>query len=61
MLFYNHISALVGLDDQARTDTATGKARKLDRSWMVGAGLQFTDDDLKSIIGTAAVAEAAAR
>jgi len=55
VLFYNHIYALAGIDDPTRTDPATGKVNK-QLNWMFGGGLTFTDDDLKSLIGAAALA-----
>ena len=55
VLFYNHISAMIGIDDPTKTDLATGKARTFSKSWFVGAGLTFNDDDLKALFGTAAL------
>lgn len=55
VLFYNHIYVLAGIDDPTRTDPETGKANK-DINYFAGAGLTFTDDDLKAIFGTAALA-----
>lgn len=56
-LFYNHIYALVGIDDPTKTDPNSGKARALAEGFFVGAGLTFTDDDLKAIFGAAALAK----
>lgn len=54
-LFYNHIYAMVGVDDPTRTDPATGNiSKKL--NWFGGAGLAFDDQDLKALFGAAAVA-----
>jgi phospholipid/cholesterol/gamma-HCH transport system substrate-binding protein len=55
VLFYNHIQALAGIDDITRTDPNTGKVDKR-LNWFFGAGMTFTDDDLKAILGTAALA-----
>jgi phospholipid/cholesterol/gamma-HCH transport system substrate-binding protein len=54
-LFYNHIYAIVGLDDPTRTDPATGQVSK-QLNWYGGAGLTFDDQDLKALFGAAAVA-----
>jgi phospholipid/cholesterol/gamma-HCH transport system substrate-binding protein len=55
VLFYNHIYFLAGVDDPTRTDPVTGEATK-DLNYYVGAGLNFNDEDLKAIFGTAALA-----
>ena len=55
MLFYNHIYAMAGVDDPTRTDPETGKSEK-DKNVFFGGGVTFTDDDLKAIFGTAAMA-----
>jgi phospholipid/cholesterol/gamma-HCH transport system substrate-binding protein len=55
VLFYNHIYVLAGVDDPTRTDPETGKANK-ELNYFVGAGLNFNDEDLKAIFGTAALA-----
>jgi len=55
VLFYNHIYVLAGVDDPTRTDPETGKANK-DLNYFVGAGLNFNDEDLKAVFGTAALA-----
>lgn len=54
VLFYNHIYALAGIDDPTRTD-ASGKVDKK-KNFMVGGGLTFNDQDLKAVLGTAALA-----
>ena len=55
VLFYNHIYVLAGIDDPTRTDPNTGKvnARK---NVFAGAGMTFNDQDLKAVLGTAALA-----
>lgn len=55
VLFYNHIYALAGVDDATRTDPKTGKVDKK-VNYMFGGGLTFTDQDLKAVLGTAALA-----
>lgn len=54
VLFYNHIYAMVGVDDPTRTDPKTGKVHK-DINFFGGAGLTFNDQDLKALFGTAAL------
>ncbi|MEZ4743019.1 MAG: MlaD family protein [Bdellovibrionota bacterium] len=59
ILFFNHIYAMVGVDDPSKkvddpTDENFGKSRGLD-NYFIGAGLRFKDDDLKAIFGTAAL------
>ncbi len=55
ILFFNHISLLFGVDDILRKDAKTGKRAEL--NYFVGGGLTFTDDDIKSIFGAAALAK----
>lgn len=55
ILFFDHIYAMVGVDDPTRIDSATGKVRS-DLNYFFGAGLSFTDQDLKSLFGMAAIA-----
>jgi phospholipid/cholesterol/gamma-HCH transport system substrate-binding protein len=55
VLFYNHVYVMGGVDDPTRTDPETGKVTKK-VNWFAGAGLTFTDQDLKAIFGTAALA-----
>ncbi|MFW7377641.1 MAG: MlaD family protein [Oligoflexus sp.] len=54
-LFFNHIFTIIGIDDPTRIDPATGRVNK-ELNAYVGAGLNFTDQDLKSLFGIAAVA-----
>ena len=53
-LFYNHIYTLAGIDDPTKKDLSTGKTEDL--NYFVGAGVKFTDDDLRALFGLAAVA-----
>jgi hypothetical protein len=55
VLFYNHLYAMAGVDDPTRTDPETGKVDKK-VNFFAGGGLTFTDQDLKAIFGTAALA-----
>ena len=55
VLFFNHLYALIGVDDPTRLDPETGKVDK-DINHYLGAGLTFTDQDLKALFGMAAVA-----
>lgn len=55
VLFFNHIYALAGIDDPTRLDPDTGETAK-DINYYFGAGLSFTDQDLRSIFGMAAIA-----
>ncbi len=57
-LFYNHVYAMIGIDDPSRTDPKTNKADK-DINFFVGGGLTFNDQDLKALFGAAALASAA--
>lgn len=57
-LFYNHIYAVVGIDDPTRTDPDTDKVDK-EINFFVGGGVTFTDQDLKALFGAAAIASAA--
>lgn len=54
-LFYNHIYALVGVDDPTKKDLSTGD-REEDTNYFVGAGVKFNDDDLRALFGIAAIA-----
>ncbi len=56
VLFYNHVYAMVGVDDVTKIDPDTGKARKLAESTFFGGGISFNDQDLKAIFGAAALA-----
>jgi len=53
VLFYNHIYAMMGVDDFTKTDPITNKARRPSEGLFFGAGLAFNDDDLKAMFGTA--------
>ncbi len=55
ILFFNHIYTMIGVDDPTRIDPQTGKVDS-DLNYFVGAGLKFTDQDLKSLFGMAAIA-----
>jgi phospholipid/cholesterol/gamma-HCH transport system substrate-binding protein len=60
ILFFNHVYAIVGVDDPTRkiTDAADGTVGQGQafQNYFVGAGLSFKDDDLKAMFGTAALA-----
>jgi len=58
VLFYNHLYLTASVDDPTRTDPETGKVTKK-TNYFFGAGLSFTDQDLKAIFGAAALAGAA--
>lgn len=53
ILFFDHIYAMIGADDITRKNAETGEREK-QPNWFFGAGLAFTDQDLKAIFGTAA-------
>lgn len=55
ILFYNHLYAMAGIDDMTRTDRTTGKVDKK-INFFAGGGLTFSDQDLKALFGTAALA-----
>jgi phospholipid/cholesterol/gamma-HCH transport system substrate-binding protein len=55
VLFFNHVSAIAGVDDITRLDPATGKEIKTPKYYF-GAGLSFNDNDLRSLFGAAALA-----
>lgn len=55
VLFYNHVYAMIGIDDPTRIDPKTGKVNK-ELNFFGGAGLTFNDQDLKALFGTAAIA-----
>jgi phospholipid/cholesterol/gamma-HCH transport system substrate-binding protein len=55
VLFFNHIYAMVGVDDITRKNQDTGKVNE-EPNYFFGAGLTFNDQDLKSIFGAAALA-----
>lgn len=54
VLFYNHVFAMIGLDDVSRLDPDTDRVQK-NPNYFVGAGLSFDDQDLKAMFGTAAL------
>lgn len=56
VLFFDHLSAMVGVDDPTKYDAATGKVKK-DKNYFFGAGLSFNDQDLKALFGIAAMAK----
>jgi len=55
VLFFNHISAMAGVDDITRLDQNTGKPLATP-NYFVGAGLSFNDQDIKALFGAAAFA-----
>ena len=55
-LFYEHIYAMVGLDDPTRLDPDTGRTNKKPNYFM-GVGVNFTDQDIKSLFGLATLAK----
>lgn len=54
ILFFNHIYAMAGIDDPTRLDPETGK-RANELNYFFGAGLTFNDDDIRSLLGLAAI------
>lgn len=54
VLFFKHLYALVGIDDLSRLDIATNKAERRPLYYF-GLGLSFRDEDLKSLLGAAAL------
>ena len=60
ILFYNHIYVLAGIDDPTRTVAGSCAADKckVDQkaNFFGGVGLTFNDQDLKAVLGTAALA-----
>ena len=55
ILFTENIFAIIGVDDLTRMTSSDGIASAKYR-FFAGMGLQFNDDDLKSVLGTAALA-----
>lgn len=53
-LFFDHLYAFVGVDDITRTKTLSGST--LDPRYFIGAGVTFSDDDLKTVVTAAAAA-----
>ncbi len=54
ILFFNHLYAMLGADDLTRRDPVTGHRAKPE--YFVGAGFNFTDEDLKGLFGLSALA-----
>lgn len=54
-LFYNHVYAMVGLNDITRIDPTTGKPRSLIESSFFGGGVMYNDEDLRAVFGTVAL------
>jgi phospholipid/cholesterol/gamma-HCH transport system substrate-binding protein len=54
LLFFNHFSLLGGVHDWTALDPKTGKIYRTPR-WFLGGGINFQDDDLKALFGTAAL------
>jgi phospholipid/cholesterol/gamma-HCH transport system substrate-binding protein len=54
ILFFNHVYAMLGVDDLTRVDPSTGKKAK--PYYFIGTGFRFTDDDLKGLFGLASTA-----
>lgn len=57
ILFFNHIYAMVGLDDMTRTKNPLTYADEKGPVPFAGVGLTFNDQDLKSIFGAASLAK----
>ncbi len=55
VLFFNHLSAIAGVDDLTRLDPDTGKENTKPKYYF-GAGLSFNDNDLRTLFGAAALA-----
>ncbi|MEY4632396.1 MAG: hypothetical protein RIQ81_2516, partial [Pseudomonadota bacterium] len=55
VLFFNHLSAIAGVDDITRLDPESGKEIKKPKYYF-GAGLSFNDNDLRALFGAAALA-----
>lgn len=55
VLFFDHLIAMVGIDDPLRYEEGTRQVRK-DLNPFIGAGLTFNDQDLKTLFGAAGVA-----
>ncbi len=53
ILFFNHVYALAGVDDITRLNKNTGKIDT--PNYIYGAGLSFNDDDIKALVGAAAL------
>ena len=55
VLFFNHIYAMVGVDDPTRLDPETGE-KDPDTNYFGGIGVSFSDQDLKGLFGVASLA-----
>ena len=55
VLFFNHVYAMIGVDDLTRLDADTGKVNKTPNVFF-GAGFNFNDDDIKALFGAASLA-----
>jgi phospholipid/cholesterol/gamma-HCH transport system substrate-binding protein len=55
VLFFNHVSAIAGIDDLTRLDPESGKEIKKPKYYF-GAGLSFNDNDLRALFGAASLA-----
>lgn len=56
VLFYRHIYGYIGVDDITRLDPITNHVRKVP-NYFLGAGLDFTDEDLTALLGAASLAK----
>ncbi|MDD9950881.1 MAG: MlaD family protein [Zetaproteobacteria bacterium] len=56
VVFYKHLYGIIGVDDITRKDPLTG-ASDPEINYFIGAGLLFTDDDMKAVVGTASLAQ----
>lgn len=54
ILFFQHLYALIGVDDPSKYEPDSEKISG-SRNYFIGAGLNFNDNDLKAIFGTAAL------
>ena len=55
VLFFDHLIAMVGIDDPLKFDEGTRNVRR-NLNPFIGAGLTFNDQDLKTLFGAAGVA-----
>ena len=55
ILFFRHIYGYAGIDDITRIDPATNRIQKVP-NYFLGAGLDFTDEDLTALMGAASLA-----
>jgi phospholipid/cholesterol/gamma-HCH transport system substrate-binding protein len=56
LLFFQHIYGYVGVDDITRIDPVTNRIQKVP-NYFLGAGLDFTDEDLTALFGAASLAK----